>query len=718
MRRPTLAPLLEWGDLFAAILPTNVQDDELAVAWCRAGEQAFWFSRSSWSLAVIARWRQQLTHKKCVTVWIPDFFCNASLSPLRETGVDLVFYPVTDQMAPDLDFFTDIAGKPIPDLVVLTHYFGQPAATGPIAAFCKEQGAWLIEDAAHVLQPMPGIGEAGDCVLYSPHKHLPIPNGAVLVVRQGGPSQLAVQGQSMSVLRGIRATVLISPGYPSQQAFLWLAKRVLQRLGLRSLPLAAGNRVKVESEAPKISHPRMSSLARRLLIHLKDRLKEVACLREQHTQDWCHTLASVGLEGTIKPLMAKSTPYLAGFFCKQGDGAEILFERLQRAGLPVTTWPDLPPEVAGRVEVHRSAIALRQNLFYLPVHQTLNLREIHACGDRLLTTSTMLWQVSELHRDEWENYWQRCPKATLLQSWQYGAAKEEAEGWKALRYLVADGEGRPIALAQVLTRGLPVIGGIARLNRGPLLLADMPNDDEVQTKLAVLQVLLREARRQRWWIMQVAPELPPTNEVRLGMQMLGLKKMPISAFGSGLLALNVSEQSLLMGLSGKWRNCMRKGEKLGVSVTHHECKGKSLELLLRSYADLQSNRRFEGVSEKLIRALARQHGATWQFSLFVARAIGESPEEEPLGLLVTIKSGDTAIYLIGSASDRGRQMQANSVLLWQAILHAKHIGCCWFDIGGLSEATPKGVAEFKQGVNAIPYGLAGEWRSYLLPRFF
>jgi lipid II:glycine glycyltransferase (peptidoglycan interpeptide bridge formation enzyme) len=57
-------------------------------------------------------------------------------------------------------------------------------------------------------------------------------------------------------------------------------------------------------------------------------------------------------------------------------------------------------------------------------------------------------------------------------------------------------------------------------------------------------------------------------------------------------------------------------------------------------------------------------------------------------------------------------MQANSVLLWQAILHAKHSACNWFDIGGLNEATPEGIAKFKQGLNAMPYELVGEWRRY------
>lgn len=713
MHHMTPVPLPEWGDIFAALVSSPVSDDALAAPWCRAGDEAFWFSRSAWSLAIVARWRRQLSGKEDVTVWIPDFFCNSSLAPLREIGASLMFYPVTDEMVPDLNVCRNLAGTYPPDVFVLVHYFGQPTPTELIAAFCKERGTWLVEDATHVLRPVSGVGEAGDCVLYSPHKLLPIPDGALLVVRQNGPTRLAQQTQAMSVLREISTAVLNSPGSSNQAVTIWLIKRMLQRLGLRSQRSTAAFRAEAEQIDSVIAHPRMSALARRLLTRMKNRLDTVARLREQRAQDWCHVLSWANPASTIKPLPIMTTPYLAGFTCDQEGDAELLFDRLQRAGIPVTTWPDIPPEVMGRAGAHRSALSLRHRRLYLSAHQTLDLYRILACGESLLVAATMRYQVRALARDEWDGYWSRCPKANLLQSWQYGAAKEAAEGWKPHRFLIANEVAEPIALVQVLTRGMPMLGGIARLNRGPLLLIDMSKDAEVMMKLAALRVLLKEGHRQRWWILLAAPELPPTDEARLGLQALGFKKLPAPSWGSGRLGLAADEQALLMGLNGKWRNCLRKGEKLGVAVTHHECKGDELDLLIRRYVGLKSKRGFTGLSEKLVCALAEQQGVLWQFSLFVAREIGVEADNDPLGVLVTIRSGDTAIYLIGSTNDKGRQMQASSVLLWQAVLHAKRSGCVWFDIGGLSKATPKGIAEFKQGINAVHYELAGEWRRCL-----
>jgi dTDP-4-amino-4,6-dideoxygalactose transaminase len=627
-------------------------------------------------------------------------------------GARLIFYPVSDQMALDLSTCKSLASTNPPDVLVLVHYFGKPAPAELIAAFCKEQGAWLVEDATHVLRPVSGVGEVGDCVLYSPHKHLPISDGALLVVRSNGPARLAEQGKVICVLREISACVINSSGFSNKSATLWMVKRMLQRLGVRSHRAAVAFRTEAEQAVLVAAHPRMSVLAKRLLNRLKDRLDAVARLREQRALDWFHMLQWANPASILKPLAVTTTPYLAGFVCGQEEDAELLFDRFQRAGIPVTTWPDMPPEVMAHSGAHCFAISLRHSRLYLPVHQSLDSQQIIACGKRLLVEATMQWQVRALARDEWEGYWSRCHKANLLQSWQYGAAKEETEGWKPYRFLIANEISEPIALVQVLTRGLPKLGGVARLNRGPLLLPDIPEDAEVPIKLAVLKVLMREGHRQRWWMMQVAPELKSTNEASMGLRALDFNKLPAPSWGSGRLWLGADEQTLFMGLNGKWRNCLRKGEKLGVTVTHYECKDSVMDLLIRSYSGLQSKRGFAGLSEKMIRALARQEGVMWQFNVFVARELDMLEGTEPLGLLVTIRSGDTAIYLIGSTNDKGRQMQSNSVLLWKAILHAKRSGCAWFDIGGLSKATPKGIAEFKQGVNAKPYELIGEWRKW------
>ncbi len=687
-----------------------VPDDALAAPWCSPGESAFWFSHSACSLAVVARWRQQLLGKSDLTVWIPAFFCNASLAPLRAMGVKLVFYPVTELMAPDLAACQDLSGQQPLDLFVLVHYFGRTSSGELIAPLCKKNGAWLIEDAAHVLRPIAGVGETGDCILYSPHKHLPIPDGAVLVVRPNGPARLAENVLAMNALRVVKASVLAKPGSSMRPAVFWLLKRLAQYLGLRARRPVIVFKPSMEPSDVVQPHPQMSAMARRLLTPILSQLQAVAEQRERNRLSWSNILAFASTVAKATPDGITATPYLAGFSACNVASTEALFDSLHQAGLPVTTWPDLPPEVLAKAVAHPRAMAFRENWVYLPVHQTLSQQQLIACGKSLLDMATREWRAKSLTHDEWESHWQRCHQTNLLQSWQYGQAKEQAEGWKAQRFLIVDQNERPIALAQVLTRVLPLVGGIARLNRGPLLLADSAAEAEVPLKLAAIRVLLREARRQRWWLLQAAPELLDSEPARLGLRALRFRGLLMPAWASGRISLQTDEQRLLNGLKGKWRNCMRKGVKLGVIVELRECNVKELSMLLNSYAELQSNRGFDGLSQNLIRALAEQGGGgQWQFNLFFAHDTYAAPEEDPLGVLVTIHSGDTALYFIGSTNCKGRKMQANSVLLWHSILHAKNVGCNWFDIGGLSEMTPTGIAEFKQGMNSKPYKLVGEW---------
>lgn len=377
----THAPLPTGRNLVAALVNPAMQDNELSTPWRRSGDVAFWFSRSAWSLQAIALSRQRLTGHTSINVWLPDFFCNASLVPLRSTGVQVQFYPITDQLAPDPDACRTLADEKPPDLFVLVHFFGRPAPVEGATALCRKTGAWLIEDAAHVLRPITGIGEYGDYVIYSPHKHLPIPDGAVLVVRERGPTELTDQASVMEAFQDVHCSLLNTSGFSHQPAWLWLIKRVLQRLGVRPLhrPVTTFLMNADTTNAGQIN-PKMSPISKHLLSGLLDTLDSVAHLRRQNRLLWDHVLAKDNpTSAEIRPVSGEHTPYLADFQFDDETLAAKVFLRWQRAGLPVTTWPDLPPEVSGQKERHHNALLLRKTRIYLSVHQSLNHRQITDC---------------------------------------------------------------------------------------------------------------------------------------------------------------------------------------------------------------------------------------------------------------------------------------------------------------------------------------------------
>ena len=326
-----------------------------------------------------------------------------------------------------------------------------------------------------------------------------------------------------------------------------------------------------------------------------------------------------------------------------------------------------------------------------------------------------MYSVTEVAYQEWTDRLQDCEHVNLVQSWQYGVAKELAEKWRAVRFLIRDDQGRAVALAQFLARELPFLGGAARMNRGPLLLGRIEPDQREVVALAVLAALVGECRRRRWWMIQVAPEIQHSESAVEALASLKLRRLPTAPAASGLVSLERDDDQLLMELNGKWRNCLRKGLRSEVSVAC--CEGNSPELgqLLPRYRQLQEEKGFGGIPDGIILALAAQMGAAWGFTLFVAGQGGADGVDGSIGMLVSVRHGDTSTYLIGSTNETGRRLQANYVLLWRAMQHAKNLGCRWFDIGGLNATTPQGIAHFKQGINAIPYTLVGEWRRLVLP---
>lgn len=377
MKTMTLAPLPTVCALWAAHARPVLTGDALAAPWCRPGDIGMWFSRSAWSLLAIAEWRARVTGKMPVTIWLPDFFCNVALAPLREMGAQFLFYPVNDQLVPDLDACLNQASEHPPDLFVLVHFFGQPAPADQALALCRNVGGWLVEDAAHVLRPIPGVGEHGDCVLYSPHKHLVSPDGAVLVIRGDGPSQLGRDTRAITSLGEVVTALMARSAYSMQPVAIWLMKRILQLLGVRYNKYAAPFWPDTGTGNLPLPHPRMSILAKRLLSVQHDILDEVAQLREQHCRIWQEALTGSGMtQPEMQSWSMLSTPYLAGFIGEDLIRAEACYVRWQHAGLPVLTWPDLPPEVLANPVHHESAQRLRQTRVYLPVHQSLSSVQI------------------------------------------------------------------------------------------------------------------------------------------------------------------------------------------------------------------------------------------------------------------------------------------------------------------------------------------------------
>ena len=326
-------------------------------------------------------------------------------------------------------------------------------------------------------------------------------------------------------------------------------------------------------------------------------------------------------------------------------------------------------------------------------------------------TSSPKYRYREINREEWKRHWHRISQSNLMQSWEYGDAKADG-GWCPLRYLFEDVDGQPVALAQLLVKTWSFFGGVARLNRGPVLVEVDGGRIDDSVKLVLIKMLEKIARSKKCWILFLAPELRMHEDNARLLKSIGLtpREKPL-AWGSSLLALDGDEADLLKKLNGKWRNLLRKSQKNDLKVERAEYTEASISGLIEFYEEAQRDVGFSGVLPSLLRSLWKRSNEDFQFCQYSATQLSDS---EVVGVLVSVTHGDTATYLLGNTNLDGRKLNANYGMLWEAIIDAKNAGCRWFDLGGINENTPKGVAHFKSGLNGDNYQLIGNAISVLL----
>ena len=713
----TPTPLPTWFSLGRALLRPP-RDVDLAAPWRREGEIAGWLSRSAWSLALIALWRKRSAPASPVRIWMPQFFCNESLVPLRQIGVPLVFYPLDDNLVPDMRACRALADANAPDIFVLVHYFGQPAPAAAARDFCARHGAWLIEDAAHVLRPVDGIGECGDAVLYSPHKHLPVPDGAVLVVRPDGPGKLGTNGLKAIALTSSWPGELIelyrqlSPVKRDRaRSAIWLLKRLLQKAGIRPRhrprpfdePL---NRSDAAGSLP--GAPFQSRLSRRLLAGLLRSLDDVGRERRRHQLLWDALLLGEPDSYADKLWAAERArhrewiPYLASYRVDVAAAA-TLYEAWSRCGLIVTTWPDLPPEVTATAAIHATAWRLRHSRVYLPLHQSLSAREIvngarrarPASEGKVASTLRLAW--NKVTREQWDRWMAQAGRSNLLQSWAYGEAKS-IQGWDVKRGAFLK-EGEAVAFVQVLQRGMTGLFTLSRINRGPLWLrSPSPQEEfEVWKELAAL------GRIRRGRLLAVAPEMSVAGLSLARMAELGFRQYSPQAYESVWVDLREDIDALRKQLDGKWRNMLSLSEKAGLTLEIANDRGRFAWMIAR-YRELMQERDFNGPPIDLLMRL-HQRGEN-ECLLPILCAVHEG---ETVAAICLAIHGAAATYLLGWNGAKGRKLRANQFLLWRAIVYLKQSGLSWFDLGGINEERTPGISAFKLGLNGQRYELIGEY---------
>ena len=710
----THRPLLSLYSFLKLLIPQKINVDQVSSYWHREHEVAIFLSKTAWSIALLSLIRKSQKNSDKIFVWIPDYFCNASLNILRKTGVEIIFYPILENLEPDYSSFKELINKKgPPDIFLLVHYFGKPNATNRSVEFCNKNGSWLVEDAAHALRPIKGIGEAGDFVLYSPHKLLPLPDGAILTVRPNGPSHLNTEIIDIIFKNGKWKEFLSEMISSKRGAFnfkgtksviTFFIKQFLQNLNLKRYIKQPFYDIDQPTFAPFVCpKPDISQTSLKILSGFCKKLPKLELIRERNQMLWDYCIdkfcknGNTILNPSIRPVKLNWCTYLSSY---EGDENVIadFYNSLETKKFLPTTWPDLPPEVLKNKTLHNVAIKLRYSRFYLPVHQSLNrshFKKIIKEASSFINKNKLVIknEWNKISKPEWDNLIVQYGKSNLLQSWTYGQTKFKNEGWIVNRVVWYQDE-KAVAFAQILEKKIGKLIRIYRVNRGPIFL-----NCDFFIKKEVVNQLLRIASIIKGNILSISLELEKNLENIALINETNLILHIQNGYSSIWIDLRLPLETIRKSLNGKWRNMLVFAENQELEI-----ESGTSQNLLNWLCDIHNKnmkgKGFKGISSEFLKSMALEVDTKNPIIVYKASYRGTA-----VGALCVAYHGNAATYLIGWTNEEGRRLKANYLLLWEAIKELQDRKKDWFDLGGIDpEATP-GITAFKAGMSGELYSI-------------
>ena len=660
-------------------------------------ERTFMTAESCISIHLVIEAYRNVYRKERVSVWLPDYFCDQTIQSFREEWMDFIYYPIGDDLEPQWDGVKSLKDNPdanAVDVFVFTHYFGVYHGIDRAKEFCKLNGAILIEDCAHVLYKYPKIGETGDFVIYSSHKQLPIPDGAVLEYNINPWTE-----KILDMAAFIKERYESIPRRNNDRK--WYAKKGIQKLlpVHRRLTYVYGVHYG-DGEEPFHQEERISSGSYKALYEYDyETIKRIAYIRRDNKSVYDYVMRQ--LDSDIEPVIPDEcyAPYFAVYSLEKCKAPRKIAEEIKEQGFTVLHWPDLPTELKD-IGGHDEAQRLSENLIALPIHQDIKTQDIvrkfcvAAKIDDSIGTEKLTVRWGEVDKAEWDALLSQTEVTNIPQDWTYGNVKEATEHWKVERAVILNSDSKPVGVVQLLLRMKMGVLYAVRVNRGPIFIHEY---DQPEYHFMVMN----EVRRR--FPHPIPISYAPNVEFSPRALQLATRYRwrCVDAFGfpSAAVDLSLSEDELRKHLMAFWRKNLKHAER-DVEIRLQEYDPSQV---LRLYKEFLESKDIPGIPEHVLKHL---------FSLEdnpVVMLTAHDKDGEMVAYKGLYVHGNTGTSFIAWNTDKGRKLQARTLLIFRSALYLKSVGCKWYDLGGVDDITTEAVAKFKRGMNGNEYRLLGEF---------
>ncbi len=325
--------------------------------------------------------------------------------------------------------------------------------------------------------------------------------------------------------------------------------------------------------------------------------------------------------------------------------------------------------------------------------------------------------VEPVTREEWIHEARRFGDYSYRQTWAYGELLAERRRAVSVHVAIRSGPDL-LGLADVRLKRAPFgLGGLAYVSWGPLV--QLGQQDDLSRLVDCVEALRDEFVKRRRLLLRVdlQPSLRRPDWGNRAAQILNAagfsRATRLPAERTLLLDLDRPLAELRRCLAQKWRNCLNRAEKNGLTIRCGSDQ-RTFEDFCLLFSRFREHKIFDVDldAEFFAKVHQRMHPSV-RFDVTLAEKEGQVVAGH-----VTSMLGDTCAYLLGATEREGLNSKASYVLQWSAISNAKKQGCRWYDLGGIDPMANPGVYHFKKGLGgkevcspgvfeATPSGLMG-----------
>ncbi len=654
------------------------------------------FNKSRWSLLFIIYLYKKINNKENIKVWLPSYYCNYALFKIRNyfPSVNFIFYPINQNLDADLEKINDLNKSDNADIFINVNFFGKNKNNHHLNDFYKKNNCWLINDCTHCLNPTVEYEKYSDFSIYSPHKFYSIPSGAICKINSNGINKINFENIDFykeTFLKELNLNSIKINFYNFLFGIIWIIKRFIN-IFYNKINIKDFDEDFFENKILLQDKPFPGIFIKKLFINTISFDNEVNDDREKTLYLWKIIINKIlknkyNFKFFMSEIEDFQHPYNLVIETDKDDVQKI-YNLLKSFKIPISTWPDLSPEIKFN-SIFNKTFDLRNSMIFLTLHPQINqqLKLLKKLKFKEISVENNFSLTKVDSENQWKVYLNEINYSYVNLLNNYYTTNKF---FKSQRFIIKNNDNK-IGIFQTYFFNFLKFNFV-RINFGPCFFQDVKENMKTES----LKFLISEIYKDRIGFLFISPNLL-FNENNLIFE----KNKNFFTFHS--LAWKSISINLLDNIS-KLKNNLKSNLRRDISKKNRSKKyflkkvlsSNKFDEFLNNYLYLKKQKNFKGVSINLLKKLYDSK------NLLILNAY---INEKVASSVCIALHGNTATYLVGLNLDKVNS--ANDLLLWKALVLLKKNNYKNFDLGGVDFISNRNVSLFKSNFGGKQYKLVG-----------